>query len=125
MRIDVQIYEHKPVLSAFVMRSTKGVLATRIIELTPQGLYVLCQCEKTPCPVHGYYYRPAPLSQIDEQIGQMLLNLQKEYLVPDRKVHYYAVDGKGEIRELRTLALPAPWHDPVRLLEATQGFARL
>ncbi|MFM7174646.1 MAG: hypothetical protein ACKO4U_16595 [Caldilinea sp.] len=125
MRINVQIYEHKPVLSAFVMRSTKGVLATRIIELTPQGLYVLCQCEKTSCPVNGYYYRPAPLSQIDEQIGRMLLNLQKEYLVPDRKVHYYAIDSKEEIRELRTLALPAPWHDSVRLLEATQGFARL
>ncbi len=125
VRINVQIYEHKPVLSAFVMRSTKGVLATRIIELTPQGLYVLCQCEKTPCPVHGYYYRPAPLSQIDEQIGRMLLNLQKEYLVPERKVYYYAIDRNEEIRELRTLALPAPWHDSVRLLEATQGFARL
>jgi len=35
------------------------------------------------------------------------------------------IDSKEEIRELRMLALPAPWHDPVRLLEATQGFARL
>ncbi|MCB0065408.1 MAG: hypothetical protein KDE19_24955, partial [Caldilineaceae bacterium] len=59
-RIDLQIYEDKPVIVAFVMRSTNRVLATRSFELTPRGLLVHCQCEKSPCPVDGYFHRPAP-----------------------------------------------------------------
>jgi hypothetical protein len=57
-RIDVQIYDDRPLVMAFVMRSTKRVLASRGIELTPKGIKVTCECEKSPCPAHGYYHSP-------------------------------------------------------------------
>ncbi len=87
VRIDIQIYENRAVIAAFVMRSTKRELATRIIELTPHGIHVSCRCEKSPCPADGYYYRPAPAPYIEEQVRKMLIDLQKEYLVPGKKVH--------------------------------------
>ena len=125
VRIDVQIYEDRPVVVAFVMRSTNRVLATRAIELTPKGIYVSCQCEKTPCPKHGYYYRPALPGYIDTQVGEMLLSLQKEYLVPGKKVDYYYMHGERLEREGRTFELPATWRDPVQLAQAMRGFDTL
>lgn len=125
VRIDVQIYEDRPVIAAFVMRSTKRVLATRVIELTPQGIHVSCACEKSPCPADGYYYRPAPSTAIDKQVIDMLLSLQKEYLVPGKKVHYFYMRGERNVREASAFVLPALWRDPARLAEAVSGFERL
>ena len=125
VRIDVQIYEDKPMIVAFVMRSTKRVLAKRMIELTPQGLLVSCHCEKSNCAADGYYYRPAPSAVIDKQVGDMLLGLQKEYLVPGKKVHYLYVYSERDVRTGPVLVLPAVWLDPVRLTEAERGFSQL
>lgn len=125
VRIDVQIYEDRPVVAAFVMRSTKRVLATRVIELTPQGIGVSCNCEKSPCLADGYVYRPAPSSTVDKQVSDMLLRLQKEYLVPGKKVHYFYIRGESDVREASTFALPALWRDPARLAEAVRAFERL
>lgn len=125
VRIDVQVYEDRPVIVAFVMRSTKRVLATRVIMLTPKGIHVTCECEKSPCPTHGYYHRPAPAAYTEEQVGQMLSNLQKEYLVPGKKVHYYLMRGEQTLREMRTFELPPIWRDPARLAEALRGFNAL
>ena len=124
VRIDVQIYEDKPVIAAFVMRSTKRVLATRVIELTDQGIYVSCQCEKSPCPADGYYYRPASAAQIAAQIGDLLQKLREEYLVPAKKTHYLIMRGQA-VTEGRIPRLAAIWRDPQRLAEAVQGFERL
>lgn len=124
VRMDVQLYPDEATVVAFVMRSTHGVLATRSFTLTPQGILVHCQCEKSPCPAHGYYHRPRPLAEITEQIADHLRKLQQEYLLPSKKVHYYQLEG-GAWSEQRRFALPAPWHDPQRVAEAMRGFDQL
>ncbi len=124
VRIDVQVYEDSPVVVAFVMRSTKRVLATRTIELTPRGIVVSCSCEKSPCPESGYYHRPAPASHIAAQVGELLHKLQREYLVPGKKVHYLHMRGQL-VRETDTLVLPPVWRDAEGLAEAMRGFDRL
>ena len=123
-RIDVQVYDDKPFVVAFVMRSTRRVLATRAIELTPKGVHVSCECEKSTCDADGYYHRPAPANFIAEQVGDMLLDLQKEYLVPAKKVTFYYM-REGVPQERRTLELPPFWRDPRRLEEAMRGFNAL
>lgn len=124
VRIDVQIYEDRPVIAAFVMRSTKRVLATRVFELTPKGIYVSCKCEKPSCPADGYYHRPASAAHIVEQVGEMLLSLQKEYLVPGKKVHYQYMRDRT-MHEGHIFVAPPVWRDPKRLAEALRGFNML
>ena len=124
VRIDVEIHELEPRITAFVMRSTKGVLATRSYVLTPHGIACNCQCEKKNCPADGYYHRPLPASGIMTQISKLLLRLQQEYLVPAKKVHYYYIYGQS-VTEKDVLILPAAWFDPVRLAEAYNGFDKL
>ena len=125
VRINVEIYEMEPVVVAFVMRSTRGVLATRSIELTPQGILVRCQCEKLKaCPADGYYHRPLPAFAIQDQIEKLLLRLQKEYLVPTKKLYYASLYGE-RMREEKRLVLPALWFDPAKISEAVRGFDRL
>ena len=123
-RIDVQLYPDKPVIVAFVMRSTSRVLATRSFELTPQGILVHCQCEKTPCPANGYYYRPAAIVGIAKQLLDQLTKLQQEYLIPAKKVKYY-YQQFGQMTEGKQFVLPHIWLDQDRLLEAQQGFEKL
>ncbi len=124
VRIDVQVDEHEPRIVASVMKSTKRVLATRSFELTPQGILVHCQCEKSPCPVHGYYHRPMPAATIAEQIGAQIQKLQQEYRIPAKKVQYF-YKRYSQVHEERRLILPEVWRDPARLAEATRGFAAL
>ncbi len=123
-RIDIQIEENKPIIVAFVMRSTNRVLATRSFELTDEGIVVHCNCEKSPCPAHGYVYRPAAAEAITEQIERKLRELQQEYLVPAKKIKYY-YQRLGEVREEKRFALPALWRNATRLAEALQGFDKL
>lgn len=124
VRINVEIHEQKAIVVAFVMRSTNRVLATRSFELTPNGLLVRCQCEKTSCPANGYYHRPYPVATITQQIEEHLRKLQQEYLIPAKKVDYYRLDG-GQVEEQKQFALPAVWHDPARVREAMQGFDQM
>ena len=124
VRIDVQFYEDKPLIVAFVMRSAKRVLATRVIELMPSGVNIACQCEKPSCPADGYTYRPAPVAYIAEQVGEFLEELRREYLVPAKKVHYLYMHG-STVQERPKLVLPPVWRDPERLAEATRRFARM
>lgn len=124
IRVDVQIYEEELTLVAFVMRSTNRVLATRSFRLTPQGILVHCQCEKDPCPAHGYFYRPASPAAITEQIAAQLRALQQEYFVPSKKVNYY-YQRFGQIQTETRFVLPPAWHDPARLTEAQRGFDHL
>ncbi|MBP8293304.1 MAG: hypothetical protein KAX65_11060 [Caldilineaceae bacterium] len=123
-RIDVQIYEDRPLVMAFVMRSSKRVLASRAIELTPKGINVTCECEKSPCPAHGYYHFPRSAAFIAEQVEELLRALQKEYLVPAKRVNYFVMRD-GDIVKLRALELPPLWTDPQRLAEAVRGFNAL
>jgi hypothetical protein len=119
--MDVQIYAEEPTVVAFVMRSTKRVLATRSIALTPQGILVQCQCEKDPCPADGYFHRPASPAAITEQITAQLRALQQEYFVPSKKVKYL-YQRFGQILAEKRFVLPAAWRDPARLDEARRGF---
>lgn len=121
VRINVELQESYPRLVAFVMRSTNRVLATRVIELTPDGIHVECECEKSPCPANGYLHRPAPLHMIQEQVQSMLTKLQQEYHLPSKRVQYFTMQGH-DVTERQTLVLPAIWRDPRLLREAQQGF---
>jgi hypothetical protein len=124
VRIDVQIYEEEPTVVAFVMRSTKRVLATRSFTLTPQGILIHCQCEKDPCPTNGYFHRPASPAAITEQITAQLRALQREYFIPSKKVNYY-YQRFGQIQAEKRFVLPEAWRDPARLTEARRGFDHL
>jgi hypothetical protein len=121
VRINIEIRDTDLVVVAFVMRSTRRVLATRSFELTPKGILVSCQCEKSPCPANGYYHRPAPAAAIHAQIEEMLKSLQREYLIPTKKVDYYYLRGQ-EIETANKLILPDLWRDPMTLAESTRGF---
>jgi hypothetical protein len=111
VRIDVQIYETEPVIAAFVMRSTHRILATRSFELTPQGILVRCDCEKSPCPADSYYHRPGGPGAIKAQVEALLQRLLEEYLIPEKRMHYVSVHGQRVV-EIRRLELPAAWRDP-------------
>jgi hypothetical protein len=121
VRINIEISETEPLVVAFVMRSTNRVLATRSFELTPKGILVTCSCEKQPCPATGYYHRPHPAVAIGNQIETMLKDLQREYLVPTKKVDFFHRRGI-EVWETDVLILPALWRDPETLAKAVSGF---
>ncbi|MBX2999046.1 MAG: hypothetical protein KF893_11100 [Caldilineaceae bacterium] len=124
VRIHIEIHETEPVVVAFVMRSTNRVWATRSFELTPKGILVTCTCEKQPCPATGYYHRPHPAAAIDNQIETMLKDLQREYLVPTKKVDYFHRRGT-EVWESDVLSLPALWRDSETLAEAARNFDKM
>ncbi len=119
-RIHVDIYETEPSVAAFVLRSRDRVLATRVFQLTPDGIYIECGCEKSPCPVDGYYYRPWAGS-VTAQIEDFLRQLCQEYGVPAKKVTYH-YKRLQEVRKIDKLVLPAFWHDPDRIAQAVKGF---
>lgn len=121
VRMHVEVSEHEPRIVAYVMRSTKRVLATRAFELLPKGIYVTCQCEKSSCPADGYYHRPIGGQYIHSQLESMLKELRTEYLVPPKKVTYYYVSGL-RTRESQTFILPAIWRDEEMLDKAREGF---
>jgi len=122
VRINVELEESYPRLVAFVMRSTNRVLATRTIELAPNGIRVECQCEKGAlCTADGYIFRPAPLHSIHEQVKSFLDKLQQEYNLPAKRVQYFTTHA-SQVTERQTLILPAIWRDPRLLSEAEQGF---
>ena len=106
------------------MKSTSRVLATRTFELTPNGILVHCQCEKSPCPADGYYYRPAESAAIKAQIEGKLRELQKEYLIPAKKVKFQ-YKRFNQIQEEKQLRLGGFWTDPEKLAEARSGFDQL
>jgi hypothetical protein len=124
VRINIEISETEPLVVAFVMRSTNRVLATRSFELTPKGILVTCSCEKQPCPATGYYHRPHPAVAIGNQVETMLKDLQREYLVPTKKVDFFHRRGI-EVWETDVLTLPALWRDPETLAKAVSGFDAL
>ncbi|MEM7129929.1 MAG: hypothetical protein AAF702_26595 [Chloroflexota bacterium] len=124
VRIDVEVHETAPVIVAFVMKSTKRVLAKRTIDLSPDGIQVSCTCEKEPCPSDGYVYRPRAVGALTEQIGEHLRKLRQEYLVPPKKVKFY-YKRFGQVHEEKRLVLPAVWRDPKLLAEAEEGFDNL
>ena len=116
----MDIYETEPSVAAFVLRSRDRVLATRVFQLTPDGIYIECACEKSTCPVDGYYFRPWAGS-VTAQIEDLLLRLCQEYGVPTKKVTYH-YKRQQEVRKIDKLVLPAFWHDPDRIAQATRGF---
>ena len=122
--MDVQIHEHEPMIVAFVMKSTNRVLATRSFELTPKGILVHCQCDKSPCPADGYYYRPHPYPAVLKQIAEKLQQLRKEYLIPAKKVKYL-YKRFSQVHEDKQLVLSGFWRDQGKLSEAARGFDEL
>lgn len=121
VRINVELQESHPRLVAFVMRSTNRVLATRVIELTPNGIHIECECEKSPCPANSYLHRPAPSHMIQEQVQSLLTKLQQEYYLPSKRVQFFTMHGQ-DVTERQTLLLPRIWRDPILLSESQQGF---
>lgn len=123
VRLNVEIHEDKPLIVAFVMRSTNRVLATRSFELTPEGIGVACRCEKPFCPAHGYLHRPAGPEKIWEQMQSFLAELRQEYRLPTKRTHYFYIYGE-QVTERPAFVLPAVWRDPQRLAEAQHSFDR-
>jgi len=123
IKINVEIQEDSPHIVAFVMRSTNKVLAVRTIELTPEGIDVRCECEKSPCPAHGYLHRPAGPADIQEQVKSFLVKLQQEYFLPAKRMQYFYMLGQ-QVTERPTLVLPPAWRDAQVLAEAEQGFEK-
>jgi hypothetical protein len=123
IKINVEIQEDIPRIVAFVMRSTNKVLAIRTIELTPEGIDIQCECEKSPCPAHGYLHRPAGPAGIQEQVKSFLVKLQQEYFLPAKRVQYFYMLGQ-QVTERPTLVLPPAWRDAQTLAEAEQGFEK-
>ncbi len=123
IKINVEIQEDSPRIVAFVMRSTNKVLATRTIELTPEGIDIRCECEKSPCPATGYLHRPTGPAGIQEQVKSFLVKLQQEYFLPAKRVQYYYMLGQ-QVTERPTLVLPPDWRDAQALAEAEQGFEK-
>lgn len=124
VRLDVQVFDDKPLIAAFVMRSARHVLATRIIEMAPSGVSINCRCEKLRCPADGYIYRPAPDAHIAAQVAELLEQFQTEYRMSTNKVHYLYMRN-GNAQESSTLVLPPIWRDAKRLAEARAGFDRI
>jgi hypothetical protein len=123
IKINVEIQEDSPRIVAFVMRSTNKVLAVRTIELTPEGIDIRCECEKSSCPAHGYLHRPAGPAGIQEQVKSFLVKLQQEYFLPAKRVQYFYMLGQ-QVTERPTLVLPPAWRDAQVLAEAEQGFEK-
>lgn len=121
VRLNVEISQDLPHIAAFVMRSTNRVLATRTIELTPEGILIHCNCEKDPCPADGWLFRPAGPEQIQEQIKEFLSQLRQEYYLPPKRVTYYTM-RYPQPRESQVLMLPPIWRDEQLLADARKGF---
>lgn len=123
IKLDVQIYENEPLIVAFVMRSTKRVLATRSFALTPEGIGVRCECEKIFCPANDWLHRPANPSAIQTQMAAFLTELRQEYHLPPKRTVYLYEQG-GQFTERPSFILPAIWRSPTMLDEAQKGFDR-
>ena len=121
VKLYVQIETAVPRVVCFVMRSTRRVLATRAIELTPAGIQVSCQCEKHPCPADGWLHRPMPASMIQDQVQKLIAALREEYFLPGKRVDYHSLHD-GQVTELPGFNLPACWRDEGALTAARQQF---
>ncbi len=123
VKLNVEISEDDPRILALVMRSTNRVLATRTIELIPEGILVKCECEKSPCPADSWVHRPAGPNAIQEQVRELLNALRLEYHLPLKRVDYYYLHNQ-QITEGEVLILPPIWRDERLLTEARDGFDR-
>ena len=124
VKLHVEIYEDDPHIVAFVMRSTSRVLATRAIDLTPDGIRIACNCEKSPCPANGWIYRPAAAAAIQEQVEEFLVALRQEYFLPPKRVDYLYVGNDQRMIERPIFSLPSCWRREVMLAAARQEFDR-
>ncbi len=120
VRMYVEIAEDEPLITAYAMRSSKRVWATRSLRLTPEGINVHCECEKSPCAATGYIYRPVGVGAIAAQLEEMLKKLRQEYRIPLKKVTYYYTYGPRQ-RESNVFILPKVWKNESRLAEARQS----
>ena len=103
----------------------KREVATRVWEMTDEGISVMCWCEKGPaCREKGIVYRPAEPEFIESQIKRLLKSFQWEYGVPDKKIRYYQIRQNEPYDELK-LKVPARWKDPAALEQARAGFEKL
>lgn len=123
VKLNVEISEDDPRILALVMRSTNRVLATRTIELIPEGILVKCECEKSPCPADSWAHRPAGANAIQEQVRELLNAMRLEYHLPLKRVDYYYLHNQ-QLTEGEVLILPPIWRDERLLAEARDGFDR-
>jgi hypothetical protein len=121
VKLNVEIYEDRPLIVAFVMRSTNRVLAARSFELTPEGIGIECRCEKSPCPAHGWLHRPTGPEAIQEQVQAFLSALRQEYYLPSKRTDYFYILGE-QATERQAFILPPIWRDPQKLAQARTGF---
>lgn len=124
VRVNVEIFEERPEVIAYVMRSANRVLAKRTFTLTPEGIAVHCDCEKGTCRADGIIHRPVNAQRITEQINGFLADLRQEYLVPSKHTNYFFALGQ-RVRESQIFLLPPVWKIEERLREANEGFDAL
>jgi len=121
-RIHVEVYEDEPRIVAYVMRSTNRTWAIRSFLLTPKGIHVECQCEKSSCSAHNYYHRPAYTQHLAAQLEEMLKDLRKEYLTPVKKTTYHYMRHSRIQRQSQVFILPPIWKNEAMLRDARRGF---
>ncbi|MDI6768069.1 MAG: hypothetical protein QMD04_00155 [Anaerolineales bacterium] len=111
-------------ITAYAMLKKREV-ATRVWELTNEGISVMCWCEKGPlCREKGIVYRPAEPEFIESQIKRLLKSFQQEYDVPDTKIRYHQIRQNETYAELK-LKVPSRWKEPAALEQARAGFEKL
>ena len=124
--INVEVFEHMPLIRVYAMKSARKSIADCTLELTPKGISISCDCDKkAPCPGGaGFVYRPAPAHTLQSQIKSFLEQIYRDFGVAERKVTYFYSAG-GSFREMQTFVLPTGWKDKILLKEARAGFDRL
>jgi len=111
-------------ITAYAMLK-KHEVATRVWEMTDEGISVMCWCEKGPaCRERGLVYRPDGPEFIESQIKRLLKSFQWEYGVPDKKIRYYQIRQNESHDELK-LKVPSRWKDAAALERACAGFDEL
>lgn len=111
-------------ITAYAMLKKREV-ATRVWELTDQGISVMCWCEKGPrCREKGLVYRPAEPEFVESQMKGWLKSFQREYGLLDTKIRYHQIRQNETYAELK-LKVPSRWKEPAALEQARAGFDEL
>ncbi|MBU2610757.1 MAG: hypothetical protein KJ606_07410, partial [Chloroflexi bacterium] len=111
-------------ITAYAMLKKREV-ATRVWEMTDQGISVMCWCEKSPrCRENGLIYRPAEPEFVESQMKSWLRSFQREYGLLDTKIRYHQIRQNETYAELK-LKVPSRWKEPAALERACAGFDEL
>lgn len=122
-RLDVQIESDEPAVAAFVLAKGDRIIAQREWELSGEGIFVNCNCEKGwECPAAMTRLKPESAAQIESQLEAEIAKLRAEYHIPSHRSIVVSVQGNNLVR-LPKLRLRGQWKDEALLNAARAAFA--